>query len=96
MFWTFKADRRLKELQERLETVERGFKKVQLEWEDSYDRFRTIVQRIAKRAQTAEKLADEAEAEETPDVPDIPGLTPQQREKQMQILSRRSRLGRPS
>ncbi len=95
MFERFKAARKLKEMEERLESVERGFKKIALEWEDSYDRFRAIVQRIAKRAQAAEKLEAETEENSEPDIPQIPGLSPQQREKQMQILARRSRLGRP-
>ncbi len=95
MFERFKAARKLKEMDERLENVERGFKKIALEWEDSYDRFRAIVQRITKRAEAVEKLTAEAQEETEPDTPLPPGLTASQREKQMQILARRSRLGRP-
>src|SRR6266851_5878792 len=95
MFERFKAARKLKEMEERLENVERGFKKIALEWEDSYDRFRAVVQRIVKRAEAVEKLTAEAEGEAEPDASLPPGLSPSQREKQQQILARRSRLGRP-
>jgi len=91
MFETFKATRRLKELEERLENVERGFKKLSLEWEDAYDKLRVIVQRVVKRAQIVEKAQEEAEEQE-PDTPMLPGLTPTQMERQRSILARRSRV----
>jgi hypothetical protein len=90
MFEQFKASRRLKDVEERLETVERDFKRLRLEWEDSYDKLRTLMQRIAKRAQAVEK------AQETANESDIPSESPSLPLDPVsaRILARRNRLGR--
>ena len=55
MFESFKAHRKLKDLDERLSTVEREMKALKMEWEDTYDRLRRVVQRVAKRAEIVER-----------------------------------------
>ncbi len=60
IFSNFSSEKRHRDLQERLEKLERDFKALQLEWENSYDKLRSMMGRIAKRA---EKLHDEAEAD---------------------------------
>jgi len=99
MFWTDeKRERRLRELQERCEKLERDMHALKLDWENTYDKVRQMMGRIAKRA---EMLHDEAEkngrlypSEPSADAPNSPAeaLTPRQRALQHQILTRRQRM----
>jgi hypothetical protein len=85
-------------MSERLKDLESGFKRMRLEWEDTFDKLQAVVQRIAKRAQRVEQFEQEArEQEPEPDTPALPSsLTPNQRAAQARILERRTRLQRPS
>lgn len=95
MFESFKAKKRLSELEERVETLERTCKQVRLEWDDAYERMIKLQQRITKRAQVVER----AEAEEAEDEVEQSGtvdesaltMTPRQRTIQAQILAQRGR-----
>jgi hypothetical protein len=64
--WIFgsKAD---KDMVDRLETLERTVKSLRLEWEDAYDKMRTLTARFVKRAQRIEQHEEEEQTEqETP------------------------------
>jgi len=94
MFEALKTTKRLKDMAERLETVERDFKRLRLEWEDTYDRLRVLMQRIAKRAQRV----DEGSPEDTgpapsPETGNGPVLSPHHQTIQQKILERRRRSG---
>jgi len=64
MFERFKAEKRLRVLEERHDDLERQFKALELDWSNTYDKLRSIVQRISKRAERLEGLAA-GSAEET-------------------------------
>jgi len=96
LFESFKAHRKLKDLDERLSTVEREMKALKMEWEDTYDRLRRVVQRVAKRAEIVER-AERAQGEQETEgaeentglaTPVVPGLDP----ISQKILARRHRL----
>ncbi len=62
MFESFKATRRLKQMEERMDDFERTMKRIQLEWEETYDKMRLIMQRVAKRAIQIERIGNQGEA----------------------------------
>ena len=59
MWW--KSTRKEKDIVERLETLERAMKALYLDWDDAYDKMRTLTARFTKRAQQIEKHEAEAE-----------------------------------
>lgn len=85
-------------MSERLKDLESGFKRMRLEWEDTFDKLQAVVQRIAKRAQRVEQYEQEArEQDPVPDTPGLPSsLTDRQRQANQRILERRARIARPS
>jgi hypothetical protein len=95
-FSELKTRSAIRDLTERLETVERALKATKLEWEDTYDRMRRMMGRIAKRGLPDEANTNpEAAAEPAADGPGFNGvsaggLTPRQRELQQQILRHRA------
>ena len=101
MFGDAKLRKRVSELEESLTRIEHSFKKLEVEWTETYDKFRQLHWRVAKRAkQLEENTADSAEVPTSPpgdqdlggaDVAALPGLTPQQIEAQRKILARRMR-----
>jgi hypothetical protein len=96
-FSDLKTKRALSDLTERLETVERQVKASRLEWEDTYDRLRRLMGRVAKRALRDEAKVGNGEDETEPQLEltsDTRGptggmLTPRQRQIQQEILRRR-------
>ena len=52
--------RQVKELQARVDKLETAFKSLDLEWSSTYDKFRSILARIAKREERA-RAYDDAE-----------------------------------
>ena len=101
MFGDAKLRKRVSDLEEKLERIEHAFKQLQVEWTETYDKFRQLHWRVAKRAkQLEENTADAAESPTSPpgdqgfsgaDVAHPSSLTPRQRELQLQILARRNR-----
>ena len=98
MFGDVKLRKRVSELEESLERIEHSFKHLQVEWTETYDKFRQLHWRVAKRAkQLEESTADSAEVPTSPpgdqdlSGADVSGLTPQQIEAQRKILARRLR-----
>jgi len=98
MFGDAKLRKRVSDLEESLERIQHSFKQLQVEWTETYDKFRQLHWRVAKRAkQLEESTADSADVPTSPpgdqDVSgaDVTGLTPQQIEAQRKILARRMR-----
>jgi len=100
MFRFLRVVKRLEEAEEKLDRIESAFKKLQVEWADTYEKFRNLHFRVTKRAQQIEK----AEAEQAPGEGDTgggeeaaaSGLSPRQIELQSKILSRRMRARLPT
>jgi chromosome segregation ATPase len=96
---TKKAHTRISELEERLERLEKKYKDLSLEWENAYDKLKTMMGRVAKRAEAMHDAAEDngqLHPEELPADPAIPGwsaLTPRQKQAQLQIMRRRAGLG---
>ena len=63
MGWVF--HRKSTDNLERLETLERAFKTLRLEWDDAYDKMRTITARFTKRAEAIAAAQTDAAATET-------------------------------
>jgi hypothetical protein len=85
-------------IEERLVVIERHIKALEIDWEDTYDRIRKVLQRLNKRAEFIEKhdpelIAPVGNGPQTPRQADrtpIGGfLSDRQREIQQQILRRR-------
>ena len=93
MFSFWRMRKKLQELDERCSAFERDQKQMKLEWEDTYDKLRAIVQRIVKRAQRIEQLSPEDGATGTEPETLPPGapsnLNQRQHTIQQKILARR-------
>ena len=91
IFSSFKVDTRLLELQERCAKLEREMHALQLDWENTYDKVRQMMGRIAKRSETLHADA-EARGELFPggaELTNAPRLTPHQLNVNQKILERR-------
>jgi len=83
---------------ERLERLEKMVRMLEVEWTETYDKFRQLHMRVAKRVQRLDQAeADEAQANGTGEaevqVPNVPStLSSRARIIQQQILERRNRL----
>jgi len=53
-----KARRAVEELEERFTKLEREFRSLQMEWENAYDKMRTMMGRVSKRAEILQKEMD--------------------------------------
>lgn len=90
MFETPRVRKRLAECEEQLEKLAGQYKTLQLEWENAYAKFVSIVQRITKQAQRAEQLSEGADVDAAPPGP-RPVLT-RQEQLQNEILLRRAKV----
>ena len=57
----FISTRKVKELQDRVDKLETAFKSLDLEWSSTYDKFRSILARIAKREERL-RVANEVDS----------------------------------
>jgi len=86
-----------KPLEHRLEDIERLFRRLEEEWTNVYDKFRTLQMRVAKQVQRLDENSSHEEPQEAGSngnaggVPTVSLLSPHQREVQKQILERRRR-----
>jgi hypothetical protein len=93
--WPFSAPTRDSKLLERLETLERDMRNLRLDWETTYEKIRTLMARLAKRAESLDNRAErETTGEEqiSPEAaisPTFSKLTPRQKQVQLQIMQRR-------
>lgn len=91
MRW-FRREKELEDLIERVERLEHSMKQLQIEWTDTYDKFRRLHMRVAKQAQRAEHEPEVGvEAAADGDGAPTAGLTPRQRQITEQIMRRRNR-----
>jgi hypothetical protein len=99
--WPFPAKIQEKGAEKDPRTIESRMRALELDWEDTYERIRKVLQRISKRAEFVEKHERESEPNEpggapaTSSHPAPPGvfagrLNDRQREIQQQILRRRA------
>ena len=88
MFRFLRTQKRIEDLEE---TMER--KKLQVEWDDTYDKFRHLHMRVSKRMRDAEQApeGDTTGGKET-EQPGSSSLSPRQIEAQQKILARRMKL----
>jgi phage shock protein A len=87
----FKAKREKRELEERLEKVERAIAGLRLDWEETYDKMVKLVQRYTKRAEViaqSEEQAQPANGSLTGSTTATKQLDPMSK----RILERRSRI----
>jgi len=90
--------KRVKVLEDALETLQKDFLKLQIEWAEVYDKVRHAMNRMAKRVERG--TADETVVESTQEVPQGNGgapattgrLSDHQKQVQQQILKRRAGL----
>jgi phage shock protein A len=91
LFQRISTDRKLKELLERTENLERDFKRLRGEWEDANDRLMKLVGRFTKRAQQIEQHEESVQT-----VPDTVGGSSTDTSRldpmSQRILARRQRM----
>lgn len=94
LFATLRHIKRLGELEERVETLERQVQSLDQEWSDYYDKLRTTMQRIVKRAERVDKAEERANGESQAPLdfsdPRTTGWTATQRQAQSEIMRRRA------
>jgi len=98
--WPFSSPASTSKLLERVETLERDMRNLRLDWETTYEKIRTLMARLAKRADslsTAAEAGQPGESEQPSETgalsPQFARLTPRQRQIQIQIMQRRGNGG---
>ena len=98
--WPFKASNGVSELSAEVETLKRDMRNLRLDWETTYEKIRTLMARLAKRAELRDTPADQgtegesvADSAGSPLSPAFARLTPRQRQIQIQIMHRRGNGG---
>lgn len=97
MFALWRYEKRLKVVEERQDEFARQMRALELEWDETYDKIRTLFARIAKRAERSSKAGDDATTESSLD-PTVSsseqpsGLSSRAQLIQQQILARRRRI----
>ena len=93
MFRFLRTQKRIEDLEETMERIDSAFKKLQVEWDDTYDKFRHLHMRVSKRMRDAEQApeGDTTGGKET-EQPGSSSLSPRQIEAQQKILARRMKL----
>lgn len=93
LFATLRHIARLKGVEERLDSLEREFKALDMEWSDTYDELRGMLGKITKRKKFLERheaaVDGEKPVKEGLTVDGEAGLTPTQAQAQREILARR-------
>ena|SRR5260370_3367158 len=96
MFEHFSNRKRLAELEERFEKIQRDFTALKLEWADALDKITRMAGRVAKRAALAQEKEDAmmgmgTNGQHNPAQGNLPGiLTPRQELINRQIAARRA------
>lgn len=92
VFRFLRTQKRLEELEEAVERIETSMKKLMLEWDDTYDKFRHLNFRVSKRVRALDQ-AEEVAAEpvENGGGTDAPTLSQRQIDANNKILARRMR-----
>jgi hypothetical protein len=94
MSW-FKSKKPPEDTTDRVERLEKAMRQLEIEWTDTYDKFRRLHMRVAKQVQRLDQAPEtETTQREEGDSPDNGGsLSERQRKLQEQILQRRNRSG---
>jgi hypothetical protein len=102
MRWFWMAPKADRDLERRVEKLEDEWKKISMEWEEWFDKFRRLYARIAKRAEYVERAENPADGADVPRrtgssmpaSPDSPiSLDSRARSLNDAILARRGRRG---
>lgn len=95
LFATWRHIKRLRELEDRVDTLERQQHSLDLEWSEVSEDLRIRLAKIAKRSNKLERLeqAETNGAAPPPPATDAVGLTPGQAQAQLEVLARRKALG---
>lgn len=92
VFRFLRTQKRLEELEESLERIEGSLKKLMLEWDDTYEKFRHLHFRVSKRVKQLDAAGQADAAQETmgeessPQGASASSLSPRQQELQAKIL----------
>jgi hypothetical protein len=94
MSW-FKSKKPPEDTTDRVERLEKAMRQLEIEWTDTYDKFRRLHMRVAKQVQRLDQAPEtETTQREEGDSPEQTGsLSERQRKLQEQILLRRNRSG---
>jgi hypothetical protein len=101
--WPFKSKKKAedtKPLRDRIDDLERAFRRMEEDWTEVYNKFRTLQMRVAKQVQRldADSSSEEPQRAESDgangaallrSTPRFSSLSPRQQEIQRQILARR-------
>jgi hypothetical protein len=100
MFDSFRVKRRVSDLEEEVSKLKRKFAELELDWNNTYDKMRSMMGRIAKRADVVDNAArterPESEGVDREGLTTSPlwsKLTARQKQIQMQVLNRRANGG---
>lgn len=104
MFHWFRSQKRLGDLEARIEKLERERKETALEWDSMYEKFRLLYVRLSKRVKRLDEGSDQSEDTQPGEGVEVisPGgnegsspfaLSPRQLLIQQQILQRRRKAG---
>lgn len=94
MFRFFRSYARLLTLEEKVSELERKNRDLELEWDATYEKLRSVLGRLAKRAKLDSADAEGAAAQSPEPTTINSGLSPNQARFQEQILRRRGVLNR--
>jgi len=92
------ARKRVDELEEKFLRLSRDFHSLQMEWENAYDKLRTMMGRVSKRAEVLQKEMDGGKPPLSPEEEALvegtnhPGMSARQKSIQQAILRRRAGL----
>ena len=90
MFRFLRTQKRIEDLEETMERIDSAFKKLQVEWDDTYDKFRHLHMRVSKRMRDAEQSPEgDTTGGKENEQPGSSSLSPRQIEAQQKILARR-------
>ena len=97
MFWRSKADSRLKEVEEKLDSLERKYSLMRLEWSDTQETLVKRLQKLGRLNQIALESAQDVPREAVPELSDndrliLSRLPPAQRSVQERILMNRRKM----
>jgi hypothetical protein len=98
IMWWSKSKKPPEDSTERLERLEKTVRMLEIEWTDTYDKFRQLHMRVAKRVQRLEEAPEtETTQREESEITAIESggvsLSERQRKLQEQIMQRRNRSG---
>lgn len=92
--WPFASEstrKKLRDIEDQLETLKRENRNLRAEWDDAYDKMRTLTARFVKRAQRIEQ-SEQAEETESATPTGIPTVTSHLDPMSKRILERRARM----